>query len=774
MSANYKLVHSLRIRYIIALVLVAVLAVGAHFAMLHMVTQGEKWATIINVAGRQRMLSQKITKATEQRDIEQLAKALADFERAHAGLLQGDEGLGVPPTTDQGVIKAFQIMEPAYAGLTQSARAVIDAPASEAVLPMAVIESVRSYERTFLPQMHSIVGQYESLSRADNLATKKLHLGVVIATLIILLAEALFVFEPAARRLREQLGKVRRSEERYKLAVGGSQDAIWDWDLLTDELHYAPRWAEMFRDDRLLDAHDIEAWMRLVASSDLHALIDDLEQLRSGVIDTLDREVEMCTPDGTALFVLCRGASVRDHEGRVSRIAGSLANVTEQRLIRNQLRDMAERDGLTGLANRTYFHERLELTIARSLRSNSFDYALLSFDFDGFKAVNDALGHTAGDHLLISIGHRLQKIAPDNATVARLGGDEFAILLHTSDERVVSEMCDRFVEECAKPHVISEQPIVSTASIGFVLGSSRYEDAEASLRDADAAMYIAKRSGKSQARLFDESMHAEAVRRLTLEGRLRESEFGRDFELKLQPIISVESGQTAGFEVLLRWVGAGIEDVSPDQFVPIAEDTGVIVPLGQWILERSAHMLNEIDGHVGHEETTLHVNVSKRQLLHPSLVPLLTKLSTQFPSQRGRLILEVTETAVMDRRAGLVPRMKEIRELGFTLAMDDFGTGHSSLACLHQFPLDEVKIDRSFILNIERSREFTAIYHAIVSLADHLGLNVVAEGVETPGQLAQLQAMGCTYAQGYMFSRAMTFEQALAFLASDPHDTRAA
>jgi len=326
------------------------------------------------------------------------------------------------------------------------------------------------------------------------------------------------------------------------------------------------------------------------------------------------------------------------------------------------------------------------------------------------------------------------------------------------------DLCETLNARCARPHQLASQDFVCTASIGVVVGHDGYDSAEAIMRDADAAMYAAKHAGKSQARLFDASIHHRAIRRLQLESWLRNADFDRDFELRLQPIVDLESGEPTGFEVLVRAVGCSLENVGPDVFIPVAEDTGVIVPLGQWILQRSAGLLKSFDDQLGHTRTILHVNVSKRQVVHPSMMPMLEHILTDYPQHRGRIILEITETSVMDRRDNLLPCMKQIRAAGFPLAMDDFGTGHSSLSCLHEFPLDEVKIDRSFILNIEGSREFTAIYHAIVSLADHLGLKVVAEGVETEGQLAQLQAMGCALGQGYLFARPLAINDAMAFM----------
>ena len=763
---------TLRRRYIIGLVVVAVLSVVSFAALEYLVIRGEKSATVINLAGRQRMLSQQIAKAAERHDLDELSAALETFQRTHAGLRHGDAELGLPATTDPGVLRAFDEMQPAYTGLVESALTLArqrfntpgHAPAQT---------RVREYESAFLPQMDAIVGLYEARANRLNGSLVVLHLVVVVTILAVLLVQGVWIFEPAARRLRRQWERLRESEERFELAVAGSQDAIWDWTLPDDRVYFSPRWAELFADEQLGRADDGDAWFRLVSSNDLPKLMQALTELRTGKVDQIDLEIEMRTTRNERVVALCRGASARDEHGCVTRLVGSLADITEQREALDRMREMAERDGLTGLANRTSFHDALELAVVRANRAGRHDYAVLSLDFDGFKAVNDALGHFAGDALLVSIAERLQTQLPGGTIIARLGGDEFAVLVRTDggDEgdgpttpEQLLRLCDTLNAVFALPHDIGGQSIVSSASIGVVVGEASYTSAEAVLRDADAAMYAAKHAGRGQARLFDASMHQEAIRQLMIERRLREKRFDEDFELRLQPIVDLESGVPGGFEMLLRTTGPELEGIGPDVLIPVAEETGLIVELGSWILRRSASILHKLDADLGHERTLLHVNVSKVQLLHPSFMGLLKEVLAYHPEHKGRLILEVTETSVMDPRTNLVPIMSEIREMGFPLAMDDFGTGHSSLACLHQFPLDEVKIDRSFVMHIEGSREFTAIYHAIVSLADHLGLKVVAEGVETEGQLAQLQAMGCQYAQGYLFDRPLAIDEATAFM----------
>lgn len=758
--------RALRRRYQVALVAIGLLSLLTFSVLELLLARGDGLASAINVAGRQRSLSQEIVYAIERNDRSRLMDVLDQLESAHHALQHGDASRGLPPTTNEATLRAFGDLEESFRGLVTAGRDRLALPASEPTSP-ALIERALRYEQTFLPQMHAIVGMYEADAQAVYRTAMLTQLLVAMIMLLTLVAIAAWIFEPAARRLHRQWDSLRASQERFDLAITGSQEAIWDWSLPDDRMYLSPRWAELFGDQHLPQATEVEAWFRHVASNDLPRLTEALDRLRTGQSKQIDLEIEMRSSQNERVVALCRGASARDEHGRVTRLVGSLADITAQREVLERMRDMAERDGLTGLNNRGSFHDRLELTVMRSLRDSCFNYAVLSFDFDGFKAVNDALGHSAGDALLVSIAERFQEHLPKDAVIARLGGDEFAVLLHTSEEsgygsmEALLRLCESLNTAFALPHDIGGHPIVSTASIGIVVGNASYNAAEAVLRDADAAMYAAKEAGRGQVRLFDASMHQQAIRRLRIETRLRALCFDDDFELLLQPIVDLETGKPDGFEVLLRTTGPELAGIGPDVLIPVAEETGLIIELGTWILDRAAKLLDRLDRHVGHQETVLHVNVSKRQMLHPSFAKLLRSLLSTHPQHKGRLVLEITETSVMDPRNNLRPAMSLARDLGFPLSMDDFGTGHSSLACLHQFPLDEVKIDRSFILNIEGSREFTAIYQAIVSLADHLGLKVIAEGVETEGQLAQLQAMGCAFGQGYLFDRPLSVEDAM-------------
>jgi EAL domain-containing protein (putative c-di-GMP-specific phosphodiesterase class I) len=312
-----------------------------------------------------------------------------------------------------------------------------------------------------------------------------------------------------------------------------------------------------------------------------------------------------------------------------------------------------------------------------------------------------------------------------------------------------------------KPHLLGGNEVSMSASIGIVTSDLAHADAEDIIRDADAAMYQAKLAGRAQFRFFDAAMHAQALERVTLEQDLRRADPESEFRVLYQPIVALSSGRIVGFEALIRWEHPTRGLLSPDAFIPTAEETGLIIHLGEWIFRQGcAQMRSWMDEFDDGHPVKLNINLSRRQLSHPGLLDMLTQIASSEGVPPARLRLEITETTVMDSRADVVSVMQAMRDAGFGLAMDDFGTGHSSLSCLHRFPIDVLKIDRSFISNLAGRRELSAVMHAIVTLAHHLGLSVVAEGVETGDQLAQLQAMECECAQGYLFDRPLTAQRA--------------
>lgn len=451
------------------------------------------------------------------------------------------------------------------------------------------------------------------------------------------------------------------------------------------------------------------------------------------------------------------------------------ARTRELEQANRQLAIDARQDKLTGLANREVLYECVERELARYRRNATHTFSVMFFDFDRFKIVNDSLGHAMGDRLLCSIADRFRREAREVDLVARFGGDEFVVCLgHSESPEHAMQAAERMLRVFEEAHEIGEHRIVSTASIGLVTVDDRYEHADEMIRDADAAMYEAKLAGKGQVVVFDEKMHNEAQTRIRIEEDLSRSIERGQLRVVYQPIVSLENLKLAGFEALIRWEHPELGLVRPDHFIPIAEDTGFIVEIGEWIMRESLAQLRRWDEQLGSTGLTMNVNVAKRQLIHPNFIPMVRSALEQNSIAHNRLKVEITESTVIDPRHDMSQTVREVHQLGVQIAMDDFGTGHSSLSLLHQFDLDIIKIDKSFIQGMGDSREMGAVLHAIIALTQNMGKRVVAEGVETEEQIACLISHGCDMVQGFYFAKPLSPDEAGAFIANPIKRPRAA
>ena len=601
--------------------------------------------------------------------------------------------------------------------------------------------------------------------------------GGAFGVLLVLLTWSLTRTRDQAERMAQELTvSLRRSERRYALAIQGSQDGLWDWDLVTDKVYYAPRWKELLGLGQEEISDQPAEWFSRIVSSELARFHSCLTRHIDGETERFDVEVEMHHADGTTRWMLCRAAAVRDTNGKALRVAGSLADITDLKIAQDELHSLAHHDRLTGLANRALFTERLGKAIAKAKRNQGYRFAVLFLDSDRFKVINDSMGHSVGDRLLVGLADRIRGEVRENDTVARFGGDEFVILVE--DVRGVADaedLSDRLLSVLSQPFSFDACEVVTTVSIGVVGSEFGYETADEMIRDADAAMYQAKAGGKARYCLFDAQMHTQAVRRMKLEQDLRNSKFHEQFRVFYQPIVSLDSGQVTGFEALVRWEHPEYGQVQPDEFIGISEETGLIVELGQWVLYESCRQLAIWrQQFAGAKDIGINVNLSKRQIVSAGLLPMIRETLEKTGIPPEALKLEITESTVMDNQQSIISVMAGIQSIGVQLAMDDFGTGHSSLSCLHQFPIDQLKIDRGFITNMQEHREFAAVMDAIVTLAHFLHLDVLAEGVENEDQLAQLQAMDCKFGQGYLFAKPMPADEATRYLSRQLFDAEAA
>ncbi|HYM62563.1 MAG TPA: EAL domain-containing protein [Thermoanaerobaculia bacterium] len=453
------------------------------------------------------------------------------------------------------------------------------------------------------------------------------------------------------------------------------------------------------------------------------------------------------------------------HSVELQRANSSLQREIGERVrVEEQLAFDAVHDPLTRLPNRTLFMSRVEQAIAVNFRERVYDFAVIFLDLDRFKVVNDSLGHAAGDELLRAVAARLVGSVRPSDLVARLGGDEFTVLLENiaggSDAARVAE---RISEELARPFTIRTREVFTSASIGIAISTSHYTSVGDIVRDADTAMYRAKEQGGGQYAIFDLQMHLQAVQRLQIEMDLRRAIERREFRLMYQPIVSLQSGDLLGFEALIRWDHPVRGVIMPADFIPIAEETGQIVPIGLWVLyEVCSHMKQwSADGL---QPLTMSINLSARQVLDPSLLGHVERALALFGIEGGAIRFEITESAIAEERAR--PVLVSMRQLGVELCIDDFGTGYSSLSCLVNLPLNVLKIDRAFVSALDCGTEHEEMVRTIVALARNLGLTVIAEGVETIQQVRRLEALGVEYGQGYLFAHPLDAEATKGYVAN--------
>ena len=446
-------------------------------------------------------------------------------------------------------------------------------------------------------------------------------------------------------------------------------------------------------------------------------------------------------------------------------------DISRRRQVEEKLIHDAFHDALTGLPNRALFKEHLKLALDRTKRPNDFLFAVLFLDLDRFKNINDSLGHTVGDQLLIGIARRLESHVRPVDRVARLGGDEFAILLDGIDDPTdATRVAERLQQELQVPFSISGHDVFTSASIGIAMSSTGYQEPDEVVRDADTAMYRAKALGKARYEIFDLEMHARAVALLQLETDLRRAVERQEFCVYYQPIVELGSGRVYGFEALVRWQHPERGLVTPTEFITLAEETGLIIPLGQWVLYEACRQMQQWQEQFpGLASLTLSVNYSGKQFMQPDVIERIKKILCETGFPPGQLQLEITESAVIENTGTVTQMILELRKLGIRLSMDDFGTGYSSLSYLHHFPIHTLKIDRSFISHNDGSGD-NEIVKTIIMLARNMGMNVVAEGVETGEQLAYLKGLDCEYAQGFLFSHPLETERVERLLRKELND----
>ncbi len=563
--------------------------------------------------------------------------------------------------------------------------------------------------------------------------------------------------------------KIKKSEERYALAVLATNDGIWDWDIENDRIYYSPRWAEMLGLNPDLLSNSSSEWLSRIHPEDQSQVRKTLDLHLSGTKPVFESEYRILHQDGGYRWMLCRGMALFDKREKPYRMAGSQSDISDRKRIEQELIHQALHDVLTGLPNRALFVDRLKYVLDRYQRVPEKRAAVIFLDLDNFKFVNDSFGHGCGDGLLIEIAQRLNTSLRPGDTISRFGGDEFAILLDQLEgDEIIFRVAKRVLKEISKPYQMYNTEITISASIGILPLTAAYQTSEEVLRDVDTAMYSAKKKGRARFETFTQTLREQTLSRYDREIELRQALENNEFFLHYQPIYTSKDRRLVGFEALLRWMNPKRGLLTPADFINILEETKLIIPVGEWVLRKACFDAQSWNDAFG-LPLKISVNLSRLQLLDQDLLNKVQSALLDNGLSPELLELEVTESVAMDNVEIAFHHLTELQKMGVKVAIDDFGSGYSSLDHLKRFPANILKIDRTFIEDI-KDDDF-AIVSAMISMAHELKLCVTGEGVETENQLALLANMKCDEVQGYYFGKGMLKEDIWKILANENYKT---
>lgn len=559
-------------------------------------------------------------------------------------------------------------------------------------------------------------------------------------------------------QLREIQRQLSISEERYRLAVEGANDGLWDWDLITDTGYISDKWKELlgFKNNEI--HHHFKTWANIIHPKDRILAIERLHQHFEGLTPYYQSEYRVKIKSGEYVWISSRGRALRNESGRPIRMVGSYTDISEQKKVQQQVHRMAYYDSLTGLPNRILFFNTLKQELEKS-KQNGQKGALFFVDLDNFKTINDTIGHAFGDELLKTVAKMIQASIGQSAMAARIGGDEFIILSPNVANMVeVVDIARKLLSILNGTWRVKEYEFYLTASIGITVYPTDGNSADQLLKNADMAMYAAKEKGKNSYQFFDKAMSQRILEKAAMEKSLRYAIKNNELDVYYQPMLDVKTGKVVEIEALLRWKHPQKGLLSPFDFIPIAEETGLIIPIGEWVL-RTACRQNKIWEQNGYFPCSIAVNISAVQLQNRDFVETVKKVLHDTGLAPGLLQLEITESTLMKSIDSTINILNDLRRIGVKISLDDFGTGYSSLNYLKRLPINTLKIDKTFVDDIQGESDDKAITGAIIALAHRMRLDVTAEGVETKEQLKCLTSQQCDKVQGFLLCKPCPAEE---------------
>jgi len=584
--------------------------------------------------------------------------------------------------------------------------------------------------------------------------------GVLTSLMLMVLTQLLVTRARVMRSMNTMHDKLSVSEQRWKFALEGSGDGVWDWYIQPDEMHYSQRWKEILGYGVQELANNLSGWKSVIHPDDLPSVMSDMNASLNGKAASYINEHRVKCKDGSWKWILDRGMVVsRGPDNKVLRMVGTLTDISRLKESEEVIWNQANFDSLTGLPNRRMFYDRLEQEVKKTHRTG-LNLALIFLDLDRFKEVNDTLGHDQGDILLKEASKRLLRCVRESDTVARLGGDEFIIILGDLDDAgIVERVAQKILAELLEPFKLDREIAYVAASLGVTFYPEDAKNLDDLMKNVDQAMYAAKNLGGNRYSYFTPSMQVSAQARMQMANDLRSAIADEQFWLVYQPIVELKSGRITKAEALVRWHHPTRGMISPAEFIPVAEDTGLIIEIGEWVFHEAVNQVNFWRKTIS-KDFQISINKSPAQFHNEIKLPntwfeYLAELG--LPGQS--VVVEITEGLLLDASEHVTKRLLEFRDAGVQVSLDDFGTGYSSLSYLKKFDIDYLKIDKSFVANLAPDSDDLALCEAIIVMAHKLGIKVIAEGVETAVQSDLLLAAGCDFGQGYFFSRPVKAEE---------------